>query len=473
MTDEDKLLRRLALEHSRPARWDRTTSDPDGMTAIDHLMALLVAGETRARARRKDDLARLRATMAALALDLFVCAKADPTRYLAYPRDNNAFKPSRYANPTITATNVVTVADFLLAAGFAEGATGYQNRTEAPFGGKAVAIGRRSRIRATAKLVDLFEHHSLAPRGVGFVPEAEVVRLKGAPAGRRQAKPLMEYDDTDTTNAMREGLGRINALLGETRIDLEGDPADDPQDAQESPSGHDDTLDFDDRPDAADRSAVRLHRVFNNGSFTDGGRFYGGWWMALPKQDRARLLIEGEPTVELDFRSLHARLCYQLEGQPLAADVDPYTLPAMPDAPRDQVKAAVNRLLNGAPGKIPKAPAGIDRTSWRATIAAVERHHKPIAGWLRSGRGMRLQHFDSAIASTVLDSLAYRSIPCLPIHDSFIVAESCERVLGETMYHAYRGQAERFGAAKVWPVISGWSSAQVEEQVTEGVDRTG
>jgi hypothetical protein len=85
---------------------------------------------------------------------------------------------------------------------------------------------------------------------------------------------------------------------------------------------------------------------------------------------------------------------------------------------------------------------------------------------------MQLQHFDSAIASTVLDALAYCGIPCLSIHDSFIVAESHERSLGETMYLAYRGQSERFGASKTWPAISGWSSPLVEDQVMRAVEPT-
>ena len=32
-----------------------------------------------------------------------------------------------------------------------------------------------------------------------------------------------------------------------------------------------------------DVTQKRLRRIFNNGSFQQGGRFYGGWWQNIPK----------------------------------------------------------------------------------------------------------------------------------------------------------------------------------------------
>jgi hypothetical protein len=57
-----------------------------------------------------------------------------------------------------------------------------------------------------------------------------------------------------------------------------------------------------------------LHRVFNNGTFSQGGRFYGGFHLELLRNLRKRIRINGEPVVEPDFSALHIRMLYHLEG---------------------------------------------------------------------------------------------------------------------------------------------------------------
>ena len=95
---------------------------------------------------------------------------------------------------------------------------------------------------------------------------------------------------------------------------------------------------------------VRLYRVFNNACWTHVGRFYGGWWQELPKAKRRHLLIDGEAVIELDFRALHPRLCYQMSGQPLGPMDDPYAFPGMKGvAQRNLVKTALNQLINITP----------------------------------------------------------------------------------------------------------------------------
>jgi hypothetical protein len=445
------------LENSRAIHWDRTTHHPGGVEALEVLLEELLASEGRARTRRPADMDRLRATMTAVVLDLFVSAAAVPDRFLAYSRNVNDYRPSRYSNPAVALTPVVAVADFLQAAGYAEGALGYQGRDP---GGKVV--GRRSRLRATAKLVEHLQSHGLTARDVSFEPTAEIIRLKDkdSPGGSSQ---LVGYEDDDATAAMRDRLTAINALIASVRVDLED--AEVPVDEDADEPGEDE-----ERPDAADRSAVRLHRVFSNGTFTHGGRFYGGWWMSLQRHRRPGLLIDGEVTVEMDYRALHPRLCYLLSGHDWPMDADPYTLPNAHHLPRKLAKAAFTRLLNVAGDAIPKAPKGTARRVWLDALASVRQHHAAVADWFGGGRGMELQRIDSDMAAAILGSLAYRGIPCLPVHDSFIVPASRERALGEAMCMAFRGQIERYGGLKAWPAISGWSSAEVERRVRSSLD---
>ena len=438
---------RDALEHSRPVRWDRTADTAGAAAAFAALLAELEQSETRTRRRKANAQARLSATLTAFVLDLFAEAKADPALFLVYSRDENAYAPSRYGSRFVTSTAVLTVADFLLAAGYAEGARGFLNRSANPFGGTG-GVGRRSRIRATPRLVAFLDAHGITTGDLGTLKSTETIHLKSR-AGRRQTKPLIEYADTPETHAMRAELAAVNGLLSRTLIELEpGATADD------ADSGA-----------ALDRTAVSLHRVFNEGSFAKGGRFYGGWWQRLGSAARAGLRLNGEATVELDFRSLHTRLCYQLEGQPLPLDVDPYVLDGEPQYPRELVKDALNRLISAAPGRTLRAPKGTEKERWRGLLAILPARHSAIARWFGAERVLELQRYDSDITAAVLTDLTAQGIPCLPVHDSFIVRRSDEVALGVAMNRAYWEQAERFGAATALPAIAGWSSPAVETEV--------
>jgi len=320
-----------------------------------------------------------------------------------------------------------------------------------------------SRIRARQALVEVLEDRfGLTIDTLGYSDWSELVRLKAAPPFPRGPKRLIGYEEDDHTGRMRQQLRDLNAFLSGFRIDLEH--------GCEPQASDQDEVDQEDRVSFGDR-AIRLYRVFNNSRWDHGGRLYGGWWQGLARQHRRRLLIDGEETVELDFKALHPRLCYHLEGNPLPPDVDPYVLPGEDgERLRDAVKTAFNQLVNVTGDVRLRAPARIGkalprRLSYKRLVERIEEAHGPIRGWLRQGRGVELQRIDSEIASTILNRLRHRGICCLPVHDSFIVPRSAEFELGQTMCLAYRGQLGRWSEARAWPVIAGWSSAEVEQKV--------
>ena len=72
--------------------------------------------------------------------------------------------------------------------------------------------------------------------------------------------------------------------------------------------------------------------------------------------------------------------------------------------------------------------------------------HAPIADAMGSGAGKLLQRQDSAIALAVLWEMASHWIPCLSVHDSFIVPRFAAQVLKTAMLNVYR-QKIGFGAA--------------------------
>lgn len=446
------------LNHSRPIRLDRTSDSPCVQALVAHLVADLESREERQRARKPADQERLEATMRALVLDLYAAAKADPALFIALSLGRTAYaEATRYRDHGITFTTVATAVEYLVAAGHAEGAKGFYRRNV--YGGELGSHGRRTRLRASPQFVTLAEGFGMTLADLRIAETTETIRLKGPAETRGGTKPLLEYQDTPETTGMRERLARVNALLARTCTELAPGP-----DLGEVAR---DNADEEDRTSSRDRSLLRLYRVFNDGSFQRGGRFYGGWWQALPRDARKRLTINGEPTVELDFSGMHPRLCYQLAGHPLGLDRDPYAVPGM-EVPehRELVKRAFGQLLNSSGGMI-RAPQGAAAMlpkgwSWSRLIQELEAQHALIAPWFRYGRGLELQALDAAIADSILHSLALRNIPCLPVHDSFIVPVRYEEVLGETMHLAHDGQLGRWTKTRSPAVIRGWTSPDKE-----------
>lgn len=231
----------------------------------------------------------------------------------------------------------------------------------------------------------------------------EVIRLKDS-GGR-----LARYSDTPETQTMRANLRRLNDLLEDTDIALMR-PA--------KP-----LTDFDDKYSG---QKTDLYRVFNNGSFEQGGRFYGGWWQHAKKHLRRHISINGQPTVEADFKGLHPAMLFAKAG--LDIPPDPYSLVpgvADNDTLRDHAKTTFLALLNAGKGDTAE-PRDFDREVHRMTAKAFRervKHAFPmLPGIFGTGIGLRLQREDSDMAESILLHFADMRVPVLPVHDSFIVA---------------------------------------------------
>ncbi|ESZ53296.1 hypothetical protein X731_02085 [Mesorhizobium sp. L2C054A000] len=180
-----------------------------------------------------------------------------------------------------------------------------------------------------------------------------------------------------------------------------------------------------------------LYRVFNNARFTDGGRFYGGWWQGVPSGLRRHLTINGFPTAELDYSNMQIVMLYADEG--LVLEGDAYEIEGIPSTHRKLIKRTVFKIVN-ADGQIRAArktelPEG---WTWRQLMDAVREKHLPIAKYFGTGEGIRLQKRDADIAETVMLRMKDEGMLVLPIHDSFVVEEGKQGRLREVMIEAYR-----------------------------------
>lgn len=187
-----------------------------------------------------------------------------------------------------------------------------------------------------------------------------------------------------------------------------------------------------------DEQRVYLTRRFAM-TWERGGRHYDGFWQSMPKDIRSQLLIDGEPTVELDYSRLHPRMLYNREGLELEDGFDPYTVPGF-SVPTSVAKETFNRLLNSRrkitcrkEDKAHFKNKGEFNTYRDAMIA----HLKPIAHKFQSDEGAKLQKIDSDLALKVMDRCMDEGIAVYPVHDSFIVTENDAESLRNIMLDEY------------------------------------
>ncbi len=183
----------------------------------------------------------------------------------------------------------------------------------------------------------------------------------------------------------------------------------------------------------------------------------------LPKAVRERITINGSPTDELDFKSLHATMLYHMKG--LQGSPDAYDI--FPDAPdrwtlRKCVKLAFNRIINSenwkqAKGSIREcfnrdnpelgktlkrhfktAGAEDENEFVECLISIIIKAHQPIKEYFCSGIWKELQRIDADIMLLIISRLRSMNIPALPVHDSIIVRKQDASIAHDVMLSAYK-----------------------------------
>ena len=199
-----------------------------------------------------------------------------------------------------------------------------------------------------------------------------------------------------------------------------------------------------DRPRFIRYNERQLYRVYHDTDFTTGGRYYGGWWQTIPREYRKHIVINGKATVEIDYSGLHPAILYAKEG--LALPSDPYS-PILGEKYRNLAKKLFNALINAK--SVPKGPPrGLkikypdQLLSWEQIKERIYEVHAPIRHYFCTGAGLWLMHEDSKLATDVLHHFAKDGVPCLPVHDSFVVHHGYEEELHKKMSELF---LERYG----------------------------
>ena len=337
-------------------------------------------------------------------MEAIVVGRRGRAQWTSYSRRREYYaQRSRYFGKPLTYATVVPTVDELAQAGWLE------HEPSAP--GQR---GQQSRYQASAKLMAKAEAE---PTPATYEPREIIVV-------RDHDRHNIDYAETEETRQMRAQLVEINEAIASVSIVYGG--------IEGNEGG---VLVFPDRTLTIKHS---LHRVFNEGDFAKGGRLYGATWQNIPKACRADIVIDGEPTIEHDHRSLHARLLYAVAGQRL--DFDPYDVPG---CDRELAKTAFLTLVNARnelsalrsiAGEI-RGPGAFAKA--RALIQAVKDRNPAVSHLFGSCIGLRLQRIDSEMAETVQRDLLRCGVAALPVHDLHIVQFRHGDLLEETMHRTF------------------------------------
>lgn len=198
----------------------------------------------------------------------------------------------------------------------------------------------------------------------------------------------------------------------------------------------------------------RVVRIFNR-DWEHGGRLARSEAMILKGRRYARSFIKigGADVAELDYSGMHLRMLYHLIGRDMKSD--PYVLFPKQSADMRKIAKKVNLVCINALDKSKALYAikkELEKKGLRLprglTISDVMQRfmevHAPIQEYFFSGVGLLLMCHESHIARSIMDYFSKRGIPCLPIHDSFVVPAEYEDELHMMMIKAYKWEMGKF-----------------------------
>jgi len=405
---------------------------------------------------------KLRDHLRIVLLTLCLAYFSDPLKSVRIYRNKNEYNKGTipYKLRIKYSYLVVRVIPFLHERGYIEEVKGHQ------FADSSFA----ARIRVTKKLMKLVvDYYRVKYPMIKRDPDKDILVLRGEKYQKtitRKGKEEViwtadeiDYPETDETLELKKNIKFINSVLEKNVILLEITNQDldylnkklnDHRDPEKRRHG---SVDF---------TQTHLRRVFNNSRWDQGGRFYGGWWQRIINKEeigedyRKSITINDQPIYEADWKGLHINMLYAKKNLPMPkGDVyylDGYSnnykfrkfvkrmllVMVNADSPEKVRKALHAEVVWEKKLNLPEEIGGTGQKDIYPVIEAFERKHTDISEYFCSGAGIDLQFEESQMAEQIMLHFAKRGIPCLPIHDSFIVEYKYRNELVDMMQKAFR-----------------------------------
>ena len=282
---------------------------------------------------------------------------------------------------------------------------------------------RRTAVKAGPHLLRLMASAEQPPRVTDFEVDyrQEIVILKKAKEvlDRESATDRsrwVDYADTSLTDRYRAEMKQINYWLAGQPITYRGGKL----------------------IDVTDRF---LRRYFNNESFEDGGRLFGGFWMNLKKRQRQLIRIDGAPVVTLDYDTMIARLAYAQVGLPLPVG-DAYDIPGLRREDRAGIKRVFSSMLFARKPlqswpRFVRQEFGDDFPKLAEVVNAIRSHHSALDELWFTGVGHKMMFTESQVLVKALLDLIGLQLVALPIHDALVCREDDADEVEDVMLQAF------------------------------------
>ena len=421
-------------------------------------------------------------------LDLYCSWRTDPSQYVAYARDNKRYgKWSRYVRIKVGIVCLLNVVDRMFSEGYIEHVDAVCYRD--PVTGKPYA-GYSSRMRATRKLIRLLVRHRVKLVMISRHPNESVifVRDENKDDVKLDAMPSMPRDVASSEKA----LICYNDFLQKSYIDIADEFLTKADLEKMKKWQNQKYVEY-----SIDLSKKRVYRVFSNKDWKQNGRIFGAWWHSCPKQLRKYIILNGEPTLELDFSSIHILLLYAHLGENfLDEGSDAYTIEGHDF--RKAMKIVMMSAINAKADKKKDGDTRAIQAAWKTLVfkcneervkheinkpddlypllEIIKERHKPIAKFLSSGKGIELMKQDSDIAIDLIKQHTKIGVPILTVHDSFIVPLSFMPFTIDMMNQAYAKQVSRHlgaGYNSIIETIDCLSGAVHTEDTSQNINLAG
>lgn len=356
------------------------------------------------------------------------------TEYIAYARHKAYYAaiPVRYRVAYNTYNIMCGVIDGLCEMGLVDSVTGFKNPED--------GYGVLTKIKPTDVTIQLL--HQVKPEMIHDQQPPELLIVKD-----RATKTKLDYADDQHTTEMRRQLLEYNQLRQSATFTLS-----DVTEADEA--NHKRFFKLFGVSGAEGKWTLRnpyIHRSFNN-DFEHGGRYYNGIESQMPKAIRKKLYINGAPTVELDYGSMHIRMLYHLENKRIKGNVyddlaggDPMlrqlykliALVSINSGSLGEALAAIRSELVTDKRDLLVITPDITDPGLRLHYDRWLKAHSAIAKYFNSDIGVKLQYYDAVIASGIIRHFTDMSVPVLVIHDSFMIEDIYEAELKSIMIREY------------------------------------
>lgn len=372
-------------------------------------------------------------------LDMYVGWKTHPDTTIGIAMSQTYYRANSRYNALHISSKTIPITKRLLEVGLFDwnvGKPGYNNKP-----------GVMSQFWPTEKLKAMFKRVRFGLEDIFTHPDKETIIL------RDEKKKDIPYEDTPEIVRMRELVRDYNWLIEHTFIDI--------------PKLNEPVIVIPPKRPYGKPTRIFIsqnekfsRRIFSNSSWEQNGRFHGGWWQRIPSDYREDIFINDEPTVEIDYSSLHAVLAYQAKGIDYWKEIklDPYQTNIEGVSEKDSRAIGKSLLLfsfnmtnetklfQAVKGElqedIPQFRFTFDNL--RQVLNKLRVMHPVIEEDILSGIGLNLMNIDGKIAEHILARFVGSGIPILAIHDSFIVPVRQDGFLRTCMKDAIQAVISNF-----------------------------